>query len=96
MAGYHTRTLSITVVYMCFSFLMVIPMYVCRIVLLGFIMLTPFVVYLTVVDLTIPAFSILPPPSSFPSLALFLFHVFIGFKGLKCHVSLFLTVCFSR
>lgn len=62
---------------------MVIPMYVCRIVLLGFIMLTPFVVYLTVVDLTIPAFSILPPPlSSFPSLALLLFHVFIGFKGL--------------
>lgn len=64
-----THALSITVVYMCFSFLMVIPMYVCRIVLLGFIMLTPFVVYLTVVDLTIPAFSILPPPPILLSLS---------------------------
>lgn len=95
MARSHTHTLSITVVYMCFSFLMVIPMYVCRIVLLGFTMLTPFVVYLkletlfNVVDLTIPAFSILSPIASFPSLALLLFHVFIGFKRLKCHISLF-------
>lgn len=95
MARCHTHTLSITVVYMCFSFLMVIPMYVCRIVLLGFTMLTPFVVYLkletlfNVVDLTIPAFSILSPIASFPSLALLLFHVFIGFKRLKCHISLF-------
>lgn len=70
-------------------------MYVCRIVLLGFTMLTPFVVYLkletlfNVVDLTIPAFSILSPIASFPSLALLLFHVFIGFKRLKCHISLF-------
>lgn len=72
-------------------------MYVCRIVLLGFIMLTPFVVYLTVVDLTIPAFSILPPPyPPFPLSHSSFFMCSSALKGFKCHVSLLLTVCFSR